>query len=106
MKIDCHRRIGRVVVHIAHYHTFDSGILLHHLHRVIIDNLPSASTGINTLSSDTGRKVADIESEMFAVNYSMDHEDVSGTEISLLLLVHIASRSGCTVEGERNRLSL
>ena len=41
MEILSHRRVSRVVVHIAHAHDLDAGIFLLHHHRMLIHDLAS-----------------------------------------------------------------
>ena len=105
MKPDCHTVVERIVVHIAHRGYLYAWILLHHLHSVVIADFGTTGTQVEALATYAGRQVHHIEGEMFARNEAVDHKNVTGAEIILLLLVqgdvHLAA-----LEIERNGLAV
>ena len=105
MKPQRHTVVKRVVVHIAHRGYLYAGIFLHHLHSVVVADFGTTGTQVEALAAYAGRQVHHIEGEMFARNEAVDHKNVTGAEIILLLLVqgyvHLAA-----LEIERNGLAV
>ena len=84
----CHGVVEGVVVHVTHDDAFDTGIFPHHLHGVVVGDFASAGAEVLPLAAQAGGKVADVEGEVLAVYYAVDHEDVTGAEVGLFLLGH------------------
>ena len=105
MQINCHALVRRVVVHVAHRHDLDSGIFIHQLDGVLVDDLRSTASQVAAFASDSGRKVRHKEREHLALDFTADHQDVTGAEILLRILVHV-ELDVLAVEIIRNRLAL
>ena len=105
MKVGDHALIRRIVVHVAHHHDLDSGVLLHQSHGVLIDDLSAPASQVPALSTNPGWQVGHVESEHLIRYCPADFEDVPGTEIGLLLRSHAELDVG-RVKSEWDRAAL
>ena len=97
-----HRVVGRVVVHISHCDNLDSGILLLHHHRVIVDDFTSTTSEIAALATNPRRKVGDIECKVLTCYKSVNHKDITSLEVAGVRV----GKVDVGVEIERNGLAV
>ncbi len=102
VKIDRHRLVGRVVVHISHNHDFNPGIELLHSAGVVVDDFGAAASEVSALSTHAGREMGDIEGELLARNLAVHHQDVTGLEVGGVGVGEVDVR----VEVERDGLAV
>ena len=106
MEINRHRRVCRIIVHVTHADDLDTGIFLLHLHRVVVHDLAATVTKLiaSLLSACAGWEMGHIDGKVLAINSSVNHQDVAGLEIVLLLLCHDEIYTA-SLKGERNGLA-
>ena len=107
VKIFSHAWVGRIVIHITHAHDLDARILLLHHHRMVVHDLTTTVTKLVTtfLSTCTRWKMSHINGKMLSVDQSMNHQDITGSEIITLLLA-LDPINRAAFKSERNRLAV